>query len=131
LSLPSPLTHITSATIGMTLSSVATPDMMHGMGAYSVSLAILGLSTATVVVASALYLRFIHKWSTLSAVLAATPGGLAQMVALAVETRSDAVGVSIAQTLRVMLLVALVRAILTLAGYPIGSSGVPGVPTAP
>jgi len=131
LSLPSPLMHITSAAIGITLGSVATPEMMHGMGAYPVSLSILGLSTAMVVVASALYLRLVHKWTMLSAVLAATPGGLSQMVALAVETRSDAVGVSIAQTLRVMLLVALVPAILTLAGYPIGSSGVPRVPTAP
>ena len=41
-----------------------------------------------------------------NAVLAATPGALTQMVALAIETDSDSVGVSIAQTLRVVLLVA-------------------------
>jgi uncharacterized protein len=130
LFLPAPLMHVTSAAIGITLGSVATPGMMHGMGAYPVSLAVLGLSTAMVVVASALYLRFLHKWDMLSAVLAATPGALSQMVALAVETRSDAVGVSIAQTLRVVLLLAVLPVFLALTGYSIGPAGPPRVPVA-
>jgi len=127
---PSSLMHITSAVIGMTLGSAATPGMIHGLGAYPVSLAILGASTAAVVFASAFYLRVVHAWDPLSSILAATPGGLTQMVALAVETRSDAVGVSIAQTLRVVLLVAFLPVILAFAGYSIGAGGPPRVPMA-
>ena len=130
LHVPAPFMHITSAAIGITLGSVATPGMIHGFGAYPVSLAMLGLSTAAVVFASAFYLRVLHKWDTLSAILAATPGALSQMVALAVETRSDAVGVSIAQTLRVVLLVAFLPVILAFAGYSIGAGGPPRVPMA-
>ena len=71
------------------------------------------------------------RWTALSSILAATPGALTQMVALAVETRSDAVGVSIAQTLRVVLLVAFLPVILAFAGYSIGAGGLPRAPTAP
>jgi uncharacterized protein len=127
---PSALMHITSAVIGTTLGSAATPGMMHGLGAYPVSLAVLGASTVAVVFASAFYLRVVHAWDTLSSILAATPGGLTQMVALAVETRSDAVGVSIAQTLRVVLLVAFLPVILAFFGYSIGAGGPPRVPMA-
>ena len=130
LYLPSPLMHITSAAIGMTLGSAVTPGMMHGMTAYPISLGVLALSTACVVMASALYLRFVHKWNMLSAVLAATPGAQAQMVALAIETKSDSVGVAIAQTLRVVLLVAFLPVILNFAGYSIGTGGPPRVPMA-
>ena len=130
LHLPPQLMHLTSATIGITLGAVASPAMMSGMGAYPISLAILGVSTAAVVLGSALYLRYVHKWGMLSAVLAATPGALTQMVALAVETDSDSVGVSIAQTLRVVLLVALLPVILAFAGYSIGTGGPPRVPMA-
>jgi hypothetical protein len=130
LYLPSPLLHITSAAIGITLGSAATPGMMHGFTAYPISLGILGVSTAAVVMASALYLRFVHGWDMLSAVLAATPGALTQMVALAVETRSDSAGVSIAQTLRVVLLVAFLPVVLSFAGYSIGTGGPPRVPMA-
>jgi len=130
LKVPSPVMHLTSAVIGITLGSVATPAMMHGLGAYPVSLAVLGASTAAVVFASAFYLRAVHRWDTLSSILAATPGGLSQMVALAVETKSDAVGVSIAQTLRVVLLVAFLPVVLAFAGYSLGASGLPRVPMA-
>ena len=49
LRVPAPVMHITSAIIGITLGSVATPGLMHGFGAYPVSLAVLGASTAAVV----------------------------------------------------------------------------------
>jgi len=130
LKVPAPVMHITSAIIGITLGSVATPGLMHGLGAYPVSLAVLGASTAAVVFASAFYLRAVHRWDALSSILAATPGGLSQMVALAIETKSDAVGVSIAQTLRVVLLVAFLPVVLAFAGYSLGASGLPRVPMA-
>jgi membrane AbrB-like protein len=130
LHLPTPFMHLTSATIGMTLGSVASPAMMHSLGAYPASLAIVGVGTAAVIVASTFYLRFVHGWDTLSAILAATPGALSQMIALSVETKSDTVGVSIAQTLRVVLLIALLPLALAVAGYSIESSGLPRGPVA-
>lgn len=130
LHVPAPFMHLTSATIGITLGSIASPAMMNSLGAYPLSLAIVGLGSAAVVVASTLYLRMVHGWDTLSSILAATPGALSQMIALAVETKCDSAGVSVAQTLRVVLLIGLLPVALSMTGYSIGSNGVPRVPVA-
>ena len=99
LSMPQPLMHLATATLGITLGSAATPEMMHGMTTYPISLSLLGLGTVCVTLGSMLYLRYVHGWSPLSALLGAVPGALSQTVAMALETKSDEVGVAIVQTL--------------------------------
>lgn len=121
LYLPPILGSINSAIIGMTIGSSISPSMMHGLATYSTSLLVLMISTVLVVTTSMLYLRIVHRWDTLAALLAAAPGALSQMVVLAVDTKSDAVGVAIAQIVRVMLLVLLVPLGLALMGYSVGS----------
>jgi membrane AbrB-like protein len=123
LSMPQPLMHAMTATLGMTLGSAATPEMMHGMTAYPVSMTLLGLGTMSVTLGSMLYLRYVHGWTALSALLGATPGALTQMVAMALETRSDQVGVAIVQTLRVVLLAVFLPMGLALLGFSISGPG--------
>jgi membrane AbrB-like protein len=123
LSMPQPLMHVTTALLGMTLGSAATPEMMHGMTTYPISLTLLGLGTVFVALGSMLYLRYVHGWSALSALLGATPGALSQTVAIALETGSDAVGVAIVQTLRVVLLSVFLPMGLALAGLSITGPG--------
>jgi uncharacterized protein len=123
LSMPAPLMHITTATLGITLGSAATPEMMHGMTTYPISLTLLGLGTICVTIGSMLYLRYVHGWSALSALLGATPGALSQTVAIALETGSDSVGVAIVQTLRVVLLSVFLPMALALAGLSISGPG--------
>jgi membrane AbrB-like protein len=115
--------HITTATLGITLGSAATPEMMHGMTAYPISMTLLGLGTVCVTIGSMLYLRLVHGWSTLSALLGATPGAMSQTVAIALETGSDEVGVAIVQTLRVVLLSVFLPLALALAGLSISGPG--------
>ena len=102
--MPQPLAHLAMAALGITLGSAATPEMMHGMATYPISLTLLALGTVCVTLGSMLYLRYVHGWSPLSALLGAVPGALSQSVAIALETKSDEVGVAIVQTLRVALL---------------------------
>lgn len=123
LAMPQPLMHAMTATLGMTLGSAATPEMMHGMTAYPVSMTLLGMGTISVTLGSMLYLRYVHGWTALSALLGATPGALTQMVAMALETRSDQVGVAIVQTLRVVLLAVFLPMGLALAGLSISGPG--------
>jgi membrane AbrB-like protein len=123
LTMPQPLMHVMTATLGITLGSAATPEMMHGMTTYPISLTLLGAGTVCVTLGSMLYLRYVHGWSPLSALLGATPGALSQTVAIALETRSDEVGVAIVQTLRVVLLAVFLPIGLALAGMSITGPG--------
>lgn len=123
LTMPAPLMYVTTATLGITLGSAATPEMMHGMTAYPISLTLLGLGTVSVTLGSMLYLRYVHGWTALSALLGATPGALSQTVAMALETGSDSVGVAIVQTLRVVLLSVFLPMGLAVAGLSISGPG--------
>ena len=110
-------------TLGITLGSAATPEMMHGMATYPISLTLLALGTVCVTLGSMLYLRYVHGWSPLSALLGAVPGALSQTVAIALETKSDEVGVAIVQTLRVALLTIFLPMGLALVGLSITGPG--------
>jgi membrane AbrB-like protein len=123
LSVPQPLAHVAMVTLGITLGSAATPEMMHGMATYPISLTLLGLGTVCVTFGSMLYLRYVHGWTALSALLGAVPGALSQTVAMAIETRSDEVGVAIVQTLRVALLTIFLPMGLALVGLSITGPG--------
>jgi membrane AbrB-like protein len=123
LSMPQPLMYLAMVPLGITLGSAATPEMMHGMATYPISLGLLALGTVCVTLGSMLYLRYVHGWSALSALLGAVPGALSQTVAMALETKSDEVGVAIVQTLRVALLTIFLPMGLALAGLSITGSG--------
>lgn len=123
LVMPQPLMHVMTATLGITLGSAATPEMMQGMTAYPISMTMLGVGTVCVTLGSTLYLRYVHGWNAVSALLGAVPGALSQTVAMALETRSDAVGVAIVQTLRVVLLAVCLPIGLALAGLSISGPG--------
>jgi uncharacterized protein len=123
LSMPQPLMHLAMVPLGITLGSAATPEMMHGMATYPISLSLLALGTVCVTLGSMLYLRYVHGWTPLSALLGAVPGALSQTVAMALETKSDEVGVAIVQTLRVALLTIFLPMGLALAGLSITGPG--------
>jgi membrane AbrB-like protein len=55
-------------------------------------------------IAATSYLRFVHGWERLSALLGASPGSLGQAMALAVEFDADVRGIAIVQTVRVLVI---------------------------
>ena len=54
-------------------------------------------------IAATAYLRFVHRWDPLSALLGASPGSMAQVVALSAEFHANLRGIAIVQTMRVLI----------------------------
>ena len=106
--------------IGMLLGAVVTPETLTGITTWPLSVALLTVSTLCSMVAATWYLRLVHGWDPLSALLGASPGAMAQVVALAVEYGADMRGVAIVQTMRVLVITIGLPAGLALFGFAAG-----------
>ena len=91
--------------VGILLGAVVTPETLRGVAAWPASIALVVLSSLGMIVATMSYLRVVHRWDPLSALMAASPGSLAQVIALSTELGADLRAVAIVQTVRVLLLV--------------------------
>jgi hypothetical protein len=114
------LARICFVLIGMLLGAVVTPETLAGIAAWPLSVAILMVSTLCMMAATTCYLRFVHGWDPLSALLGASPGAMAQVVALSVEFGADMRGVAIVQTMRVLVITIGLPAGLALFGLTAG-----------
>lgn len=115
---PRLLARVSSIVMGVTIGGAVTPDTVHGMAAWPLSIAMVAVSVAAVTLATFTYLKRVHGWNAVTAIYASVPGGLAQVMALAAEEgrRCDIRGVAIVQTLRVVILTVVVPLALSLAG---------------
>jgi uncharacterized protein len=111
MTVPAPLGRVCFVLIGILLGAVVTPESLHGIVTWPLSIALLAICAALMTVAATCYLRFVHGWEPLSALLGASPGSLGQAMALSAEFGADIRGIAIVQTVRVM--------IITL-GLPVG-----------
>ena len=99
--------------IGISLGAVVTPATLNGIAAYPLSIAMLLAAMAAISITGAAYLRIVHGWDILTAYLAAAPGGLSQVLGLAVELDADVRAIAIVQTVRV---------VIVAVGFPAGLS---------
>jgi len=112
--------------IGISLGAVVTPETLHGMATYPLSIAVLLVAMAFISFAGASYLRLVHGWEKGAAYLAAAPGGLSQVMALAAEIGADLRAIAIVQTMRVVIVAVGLPAGLSLfglVGHVTGSVG--------
>src|ERR1700734_1997676 len=91
--------------VGLLLGAVVTPDTLRGVTTWPVSIALLMLCSVVLMLATSSYLRVVHRWDPLSALLGASPGAMAQVIALSSELGGDLRAIAIVQTMRVLLLV--------------------------
>ena len=68
--------------IGISLGAVVTPETLHGMATYPLSIVVLLLAMIVISVGGAGYLQLVHGWGKVDAYLAAAPGGMSQVLAL-------------------------------------------------
>jgi membrane AbrB-like protein len=101
MQIPSPLLRVLLVLIGISLGAVVTPATLNGMATYPLSIAALIVAMAIVSFTGSSYLRVVHGWDTITAHLAAAPGGLSQVMALAADLDADLRAIAIVQTLRV------------------------------
>lgn len=113
---PVPLTRVIFVIIGISLGAVATPETLKGVVTYPASITVLVVAMAIAGVGSAVYLKVVHRWNTLSAYLASAPGALSQVMALAAELGADLRGIAIVQTMRVVIIAVGLPAGLALVG---------------
>jgi len=123
---PLPLAWVCFVLIGILLGAVVTPATLHGMASWPLSIAVLAVSSGVMIVATTAYLRVVHGWEPLSALLGASPGSMAQAIALSVEFGANLRGIAIVQTMRVLLVTIGLPSGLALFG--LAASGIPPAP---
>jgi len=110
--------------LGMLLGGVAmgcgvTPEMLEGLRRYPFSLAIFMISLVATMMATSWFLRRFGGWDRATAFFAAAPGALSAVIAVAADTRADLLKVTMAQSLRLFMLVAVLPAIVVAAETPV------------
>ena len=102
--------------IGISLGAVVTPETLHGMTTYPLSIAVLLLAMTIISVCGAGYLQLVHSWGRVDAYLAAAPGGMSQVLALGAELGGDLRAIAIVQSIRVVVIAVGLPAGLSLLG---------------
>jgi membrane AbrB-like protein len=116
LHIPPVLAQTILVMLGISLGSMVSSQLLSNLGAYPLSIAMLALATFCATFGSSYYLQKLHGWDRTSALLAASPGALSQIVMLASERNADVAGISVVQTMRVILLTAALPLLLAISG---------------
>src|SRR6204780_3161451 len=103
--LPLVLAQFCAVVIGILLGAVVTPETLRGVATWPASIALLMLCSLCMIAATMSYLRIVHRWDPLSAMMGASPGSMAQVLALSTELGGDLRAIAIVQTVRVLVLV--------------------------
>jgi uncharacterized protein len=101
---PATLARICYVIVGMLLGAVVTPATVRGFITWPASVALLAVAAVCMMIATTTYLRVVHRWDRLSALMGASPGSMVQVIALSTELGADLRAVAIVQTARVLLL---------------------------
>ncbi len=101
---PVGLARVCYVIVGILLGAVVTPQTLKGFTTYPASVAILMVASVLMIAATMTYLRVVHRWDPLSAIMGASPGSLIQVIALSTELGADLRAIAIVQTMRVLLL---------------------------
>jgi membrane AbrB-like protein len=117
--IPLPLARLCFVLVGVLLGAVVTPETLKGVAAWPLSIALLLVAAICMMVATTCYLRVAHGWDPLSALLGASPGSMAQVMALSAEFDADVRGIAIVHVMRVLLIVLGLPAGLALFGLTV------------
>jgi membrane AbrB-like protein len=119
LSIPHAVRNACFVIIGISMGSAVTPDIFIAARTWPLSFVLVFVAIVVLLYAAAWMLQRIFGYDRTTALLAASPGHLSYILALAAEMRCDLRTVSIAQSVRVLVLtisVPLIVAAFDLAG---------------
>jgi uncharacterized protein len=108
---------------GVSMGCSVTPEMLQGFHRYPVSLVVFALSLAGTMVLTQIFLRRYAGLDRFTAFFASAPGALSSVLAVASETKADIVTVTMVQSFRLFMLVAVLPSFVAASG----GSGVPQV----
>lgn len=104
---------------GVTMGSAVTPAMLRALGTYPVSILLFACSLAVTIAVTGTFLRKVGGWDRATAFFAAAPGALSSVLAVAADTRADLLKITMAQSFRLFVLVALLPPIVVSSGTPV------------
>ena len=93
LALPPVFSHLILMTLGISLGSMVSPQMLRNVSDYPLTIGVLALATFGATFGSSFYLQRFHGWDRASAFLAGSPGALSQIILLATEKNADVPGI--------------------------------------
>ena len=131
MAVPNAVARVAFVLIGILLGAVVTPETLTGIATWPISIALLLAAALCMMGGTATYLRFVHGWDRLSALLGASPGSLAQVMALSAEFGLDLRAIAIVQTTRVLMLSVGLPAGLALFGLAAPPPSMPPPPVTP
>lgn len=117
LSIPNEVRHAAYIVLGSIMGSTLTPETVSLMVHWPVSLAGLALCVLVIMLACSSYLQHVHGYDVTTARLAAIPGALPYVMAIAAESRGDQTRIAIIQIFRLATLLIFLPGVLTLFGY--------------
>ncbi len=113
---PDPFAKVVFVLLGVTLGAAVTPETIATMATWPLSLVALVIAMTAITAASAGYLRIVHGWDRVSALLGAAPGALGQALLLADDAGVNVRAVAMVQTVRLFVLIIALPALFALFG---------------
>lgn len=107
---------------GVLIGSAATPEALAAAARYPGSLAILCVGMAAIIFATGAYLHYVARWSWIDAILAATPGALSAVIAVAQAKGADLGRIAVIQLFRLLVLVALLPSFMQVSGHAVAGA---------
>ncbi|SNY91934.1 hypothetical protein SAMN04515647_2176 [Cohaesibacter sp. ES.047] len=99
--------------VGVILGTGFTPDTLHAIAAWPLSVALLVVTVIIITLSSYFVLRRVGHWDHATALFASLPGALAYVMAIAEASRADISRVAVAQSIRVFAMIAVLPVLLT------------------
>jgi uncharacterized protein len=101
---------------GVAMGAAVTPEMLGGFQKYPLSIAMFALSIGATILLTQAFLHHAGGWDRLTAFLAATPGALSSVLAVAAETKADMLRLATVQSFRLFVLVAVLPSLVVVTG---------------
>ncbi|MBN9467756.1 MAG: AbrB family transcriptional regulator [Bosea sp.] len=111
---------------GALIGSAATPEALAATARYPGSLFILVVGLVAIMLTTGAYLRFVARWSWIDSLLAAAPGALSTVIAVAESKGANLGRIAAIQLFRILVLIAVLPSIMKLTGA--GDAGAGGAP---
>ncbi|MCB1491462.1 MAG: AbrB family transcriptional regulator [Rhodobiaceae bacterium] len=121
---PNPLRPPAFVLLGLSLGTALSPEIVDDILAWPISLAILSVCVTAIIIGVHTYFYRVSGWSRSTAFFSALPGALSTTLIVAETTDADLVRVSFAQTVRLLILVAVLPLVVSeTAGAGLASGG--------
>jgi len=112
---PEPVATATFLLLGTVMGSAVTPQTLRLMMSWPISMAGLAVLVPAIVAAITVYLVRVERLDRQTAFFASIPGALSYVMAMTLSSRADARSVAVIQSFRLVLLVAALPGLLSLA----------------